>query len=135
MGFMPDAAVIAVKPGGDAKTAGAENSTDAVAQPAGTTGQTEPATGPRSDYLAGLIMPLRAIINAFPVELPEQLDGETWLCFDSAMAGLYGALAALEDIDRRRSATRESTDPPCITAGRSDPPPRCDHDDHSMASH
>ena len=124
MSFMLDAVVIAVKPGGDAKTAGVEHSTDAVAQPAGTTGQTELGAAPRSDCLAELIMPLRAIINAFPVELPELLDGETWLCFDSAMTGLYGALAALEDIDRRRGATHGSTDLPCILAGRNDPLPR-----------
>jgi hypothetical protein len=58
--------------------------------------------GTKTDCLAALIMPLRAIIDAFPVEPPELWDGETWLYFDSAKTGLYGALAALEDLDRMR---------------------------------
>ena len=74
---MPDAAVIAASPLADEK-----------------------GTGTTTDRLAALIMPLRAIIDAFPVEPPEPFDGETWLYFDSAMTGLYGALAALQDIER-----------------------------------
>jgi hypothetical protein len=75
--IMPDAAAIAASPVGDAKCAGTT-----------------------TDCLAALIMPLRAIIDAFPVEPPEPSDGETWLYFDSAITGLYGALAALQDIER-----------------------------------
>jgi hypothetical protein len=74
---MPDAAVIAASPVADARCAGTT-----------------------TDFLTALIMPLRAIIDAFPVEPPEPFDGETWLYFDSAITGLYGALAALQDLDR-----------------------------------
>jgi hypothetical protein len=77
--IMLDAAVIAAPPVVDAKSGGT-----------------------KTDCLAALIMPLRAIIDAFPVEPPELWDGETWLYFDSAKTGLYGALAALEDLDRMR---------------------------------
>ena len=70
--IMLDAAVIAAPPVVDAKNGGT-----------------------KTDCLAALIMPLRAIIDAFPVEPPELWDGETWLYFDSAKTGLYGALAAL----------------------------------------
>ena len=76
--IMPDVAVIAASPVGDVTTAEA------------------------TDRLAALIMPLKAIIEAVPVERPELWDGETWLYVDSAMTGLYGALAALEHIDRMR---------------------------------
>ena len=76
---MPDAAVISASPVADARCAGTT-----------------------ADCLTALIMPLRAIIDAFPVEPPEPFDGETWLYFDSAKTGLYGALAALEDLDRMR---------------------------------
>lgn len=78
--IMPDVALIAASPVGDTTTAGA------------------------TDRLAGLIMPLKAIIDAIPVGLPELWDGETWLYVDSAMTALYGALAALEHIDRMRHA-------------------------------
>jgi len=76
---MPDAAVIAASPIADAR-----------------------CTGTAKDRLAALILPLRAIIDAFPVGPPEPFDGETWLYFDSAITGLYGALAALQDIERIR---------------------------------
>ena len=94
------------------KTVAAAHPKCAVTPPAGATGPRERRAASRPDFLANLIRPLRAIINAFPVELPEPLDGETWLCVDSAMTGLYGALAALEDIDRRRDNMAEWNDSP-----------------------
>ena len=100
MNLMPDAAIIPAAMG-DAPTAGAEHARNALARGTSVTSLLELGDAPTSDYLAGLIEHLRAIIDALPVELPEPLDGETWLCLDSAVTGLYGALAALEEIGRR----------------------------------
>ena len=99
---MLDAAVFAALPEGDSTTRALPPQAEVARGVAvtGLTGQTDHGAAPRTDCLAALIRPLKALIDAFPIELPEPLRGETWLYFDSAIAGLYGALGALEDIDR-----------------------------------
>jgi hypothetical protein len=108
---MPDTAVFAALPGGDATTRAVPPKAEVARAVAvtGLTGQTGNGAAPRTDCLAELIMPLRALIDALPIELPEPLRGETWLYFDSAITGLYGALAALEDIDRMRHVPDQLT--------------------------
>ncbi len=121
--IMPDPTVIAATSLGYLKTAGAMGREETVARIAAAASDTELDAVPRTDCLAELITRLRALLKALPVELRGSFDGETWLCFDSAVTGLYGALGALEEMERRQHQSSPSIFAR-IMVERNDPDPR-----------
>jgi hypothetical protein len=96
---------------GDAMTAMPDHLADEVAQPETVTSRTERGFTPNTECFTRVIMPLRAIIGALPSSLADSSDGDTWLCLESVMSGLYGALIALEDIDRKDQRDRRARHP------------------------
>jgi hypothetical protein len=93
---------------GDAMTAMPDHLADEVAQLETVTSRTERGLTPNTECFTRVIMPLRAIIGALPSSLADSSDGDTWFCLESVMSGLYGALIALEDIDRKDHRDRRA---------------------------